>query len=218
MLTFARATIAQDPPKPVLLDEFGPLPCEHILAHTDALAADLMREPGSEAIILIHKPVNHPEHASGRRKLIWSALQLRGVDSDRYSFYRSETSPDGDIRTQFWKLPLGAEAPVASFERWPDEAPDTTRAFVFGYVDESDICPTYVPKAFAKLILENPGSRGHIVVTIAKNHLVERFGFADGFIKNLVEQQGVPRKRLRLFFSQGESTEAEFWFVPAKKK
>jgi hypothetical protein len=84
-------------------------------------------------------------------------------------------------------------------------------------VDEVNECPTYVPKAFAKLILENPGSRGHIVVRNGKYPMIDRFGFANGFIKELVEEEGVPRKRLRLFFARGESTDAEFWFVPARK-
>ena len=218
LITFCYAANSQDRPKPVLVDEFGVLPCEHIYAKTDALAAEIMNEPGTDAVILIYKPTKLPGLAAGRRKLISSFLQLRGLEPDRYSFYKSETSPDGEIRTLFWKLPLGAEAQVAGFEKWPDERPDNSRPFVFGNVDESNICPTYVSKAFAKLILENPGSRGHIVVTMAKDSRIDRFGFADGFIKELVEQHNVPRKRLRLFFATGEETGAEFWFVPAGKK
>ena len=74
ILTLTWATIAQDPQKPVLLDEFPALPCDELLARTDALVADLAREPSSEAIILIYKPANNPEHATGRRKLISSDL------------------------------------------------------------------------------------------------------------------------------------------------
>jgi hypothetical protein len=210
-LIFPFAAKSQDPPKPVLLDEFGALPCDDLLGRTDALLAELSREPSSEAVILIYKPNKHPELATSRRRLIWSTVKLRGLEPDRFSFYRRETSPDGDIRTQFWRVPLGADAPTAGFENWPDEKPDTSRPFVFGYVDEVNECPTYVPQAFAKLILENPGSRGHIVLRTSKSDpIVNRFGFADGFVKELVEQHGVPRKRLHLFFARGEMTEAEF--------
>jgi hypothetical protein len=90
---------------------------------------------------------------------------------------------------------------------------------MFGYEDEIGICPTFVPKAFAKLIHENPGSRGHIVVRVGDDPTVDRFYFAERWIEELVEKQGVPRKRLRLFFGKGKgSTAAEFWFVPTRKK
>ncbi|MGE0656456.1 MAG: hypothetical protein AB7F88_13530 [Pyrinomonadaceae bacterium] len=90
---------------------------------------------------------------------------------------------------------------------------------MFGYEDEIGICPTFVPKNFARLILENPGSRGHIVVRIGEDPLVNRFYFAKEWINELVEKQGVPRKRLRLFFAKGEGlTGVEFWYVPKKKR
>jgi len=205
-------------PEPILFDEFPSLPCDDLLGRTDAFLAELMREPNTRAVILIYKPTVNAQYAAGLKKVISSDLQFHGFEMDRVSFYKSETSPDGDLRTKFFKLPPGAEAPVSGFEKWPDETHDTSRAFMFGYVDEANECPTYVPRAFAKIILDNPGSRGHIVVKTSKDHLVEPFSFADGFIKELVERQGLPRKRLRLFFARDNETLAEFWFVPAKMK
>jgi len=217
MLGLCFATRGQDRPQAVLVDEFGPMPCDEMLGRTDALVAEMMREPYSDAAILINKPAQHPGLATGRRKLIWSTLQLRGLESHRFSFYRSDTSPDGDIRTQFWKVPPGAEAPVTGFERWADEIPDTSRPFLFGSVDEINECPTYVPNAFAKLILDNPGSIGRIVVTTSRNSIVNRFSFGQQQVEELVNEHGVPRKRLRLIFRYDrDTTEAEFWFIPVR--
>ena len=114
---------------------------------------------------------------------------------------------------------MALDLPVTEAALWNPEVPDTSRPFMFGYEDENGICPTFVPKAFAKLILNNPGSRGHIVVRVGDDPMINRNYFADWWIKELVEKQGIPRKRLRLFFAKGKGlTGAEFWFVPARNK
>lgn len=210
---------SQEPPKAVLVDEFGLITCGDLLARTDSLAAELKREPDAMAFIVIHPPTVRPELATRWLRRISSTLQLRGLEQDRFSMYKGGPSVDGEIRTQFWKMPNGAEPPFADGVLWTAETMDTSRAFIFGYEDEYGICPTFVPKALAKLILENPGSRGHIVVRVGDDPTVNRFYFAEAWIKELVEKQDVPRKRFRLFFAKGKGlTEAEFWFVPAKKE
>lgn len=207
--------IAQDTPKPELLDEFGALPCDEMLGRVDAFIAALGSDPASKGAILIYSPTVKPELANGRRKLISSTLQNRGVESARYEIFRDDRSPDGEIRTKFWKVPLGATPPVAESQRWNEPAPDLAKPFVFGYADETDVCPTYVPKAFAKLLLSNPGSVGRIVVTTGSDPLVNRYAFGENFVNDLVRNHGVPRKRLRLIFRKSRNeTGAEFWFVP----
>lgn len=208
----------QELPKSKLISEFGFLPCGHLHAQTDVFADEIQQDANSRAAILIYPPAEHPEQAQKRRKQISSFLQNRGLTSNRYSFYKAEKSPDGAIRAEFWKLGPGAEIPFAGAP-WDEKIPDTSRSFIFGYADEINICPTYVPKAFAKLILENPGSRGHIVVEVGNDAIVDKFWFAETWIKDLVESHGVPRKSLRLFFAKGKHmTTAEFWFVPPRKK
>jgi hypothetical protein len=213
------AVKSQNVPKPELIDEFGVLPCEHFYARTDGFAEEIKREPTSKALILIYPPTVHPEQARIRRKLISSFLQLRGLNSDRYAFYKGGRSPDDEIRTQFWKMAQESEPPFKDAVLWNEVALDASRPFIFGYADEDGICPTFVPRAFAKLILDNAGSLGHIVVRVGANAVENRFSFAERHVKELVEEYGVPRKRLRLFFARGgDSLGAEFWFVPAKNK
>lgn len=221
LLTASFTIVSQDLPKPVLSTEFGMLPCEHIHAQTDGFAQEIKTDAGSRAVILINPPIEHPQEATRRRRLMVSSfLQLQGVDKTRFTFYKAGRSEDGEIRTQFWFLPAGAHLSMNDWVMWNEEPPDTSRAFRFGYEDEMNICPTFVPRAFAKLILENAGSRGHIVVEVGGYGIIDKFYFADQLIKELVEM-GVPRKRLRLFFTKGkpkDSTGAEFWFVPVKKQ
>lgn len=176
-------------------------------------------EPGSKAIILVYPPTHLPERADRRRKIISGFLQLRGLDQNRFSFYKAASSPDGEIRTQFWKVVEGTDISFKDAVLWVEEVPDVSRPFVFGYADEINICPTFVPRAFAKLILDNPGSIGRIVVEVGKDSVENRFAFAERYTDELVEMQRVPRKRLRLIFKKGkDGTSAEFWFVPNQKK
>jgi hypothetical protein len=214
------AAEGQQLPKPVLIDEFGWITCGDLVSRTDSLAAELKEEPDSKAFIIIRPPTVRPERGpQSFRRWISSTLQLRGVESDRFSFYRDHGSAN-EIRTQFWKLVPGANPPSTDSVLWNEEVtePDTTRAFIFGYEDELGICPTFVPKSFAKLILDNPGSRGHVVISVGDDPSLGKFYFAEQWIKELVGKQGVPRNRLRLFFKKGKGLMvAEFWFVPARK-
>ncbi|HKP69861.1 MAG TPA: hypothetical protein VJV05_11305 [Pyrinomonadaceae bacterium] len=217
-LTSTVAVVSQETPKAELLDEFPAQPCEFILASVDALAHHMQVERMATIAIVIYRPVRNPERAGGIRRLISSALRLRRADQHRYRFFLADKSPDEEIRTKFWSVPPGATPPTDGAAPWDEVSPDVSRQFMFGYVDETDICPTYVPNAFAKLLLDNPGSIGRIVVTTSVNPIVERFSFARGFIDDLVVRHGVPRKRLRLTFRESkEETGAEFWFVPASK-
>jgi hypothetical protein len=211
--------LGQEPPKPELVDEFGELPCEDLLGRTDALAAQLDREPGTRAAILI-RPTKVNIKGVHRRLMIASTLRLRGVPDDRFAIYQGTPTAHGQIETQYWKLQTDATATFEGATLWAEEKPDVSSPFIFGYEDEIGICPTFVPKNFAKLILSNPGSRGHIVVRSgADSGYVNRFFFANQWTKELVEKQGIPRTRLRLFFAKGTAlTEAEFWFVPDRKK
>ena len=215
----AIAASSQTRPKAKLISEFGVMPCGHVHAWTDTFAEEIKNDSGSRAAILICLPTSRPEIAQRHRRQISSFLQNRGLNIDQFSFYKVKVSPDGEIRTQFWKLEVGAVLPFADAVLWNEEAPDTSRPFIFGYEDEINICPTFVPRGFAKLILDNPGSRGHIVIVAEKDGVIDKFWFAEQRIKELVLIQGIPRKRLRLYFEKGsDSTYAEFWFVPARKK
>ncbi len=215
ILLFATAMYAQEPTA-VLYDEFGDLNCEDILARADAFGSAMSNNPASVAVILIDPPSMRPEKAQIRRRLISSTLQLRGLEPERLSFYQGEAGED--LRTQFWRVPAGADLPAKATQQWSMPDSDVSRAFIYGYQDELAICPTFVPKAFAKLIMDNPGSRGHIVVTSDKNAMVNKYYFASEWIKTLVEIYGVPRNRLRLFFKKGDEAGAEFWFVPHRRK
>ena len=96
--------------------------------------------------------------------------------------------------------------------------PDECCGFLFGEEDDVGICPTFVPKAFAKLIMSNPGSHGRIIVREGRSGS-DKYSFAKAVIAELVDNQGLSRQRLRLSFakSRGSVTRGEYWFVPGRR-
>ena len=209
-------SFGQHVPRARLVDEFPLLiTCENLLARTDALAADIQRDPVSSALIFIADDGSISTRAHRTKRIIDSTLQLRGIDPERFRIFSVDGKPSG----AFWLAPPGSEIPIKNGVEFENDDFDTSKPFIFGSVDEIGICPTFVPKAFAKLLTVNPGSRGHVVIRTGDDPLVNKFAFAKEWINELVENQGVPRNRLRLFFARGKGlTSAEFWFVPARTR
>lgn len=214
---FALAAVGQNSPEPVLVDSFSPsLNCEDLLARTDALSVEMRKVPGSRIAVVIGAPSVEVRPVDRTRRLVSSTLELRGLEMSDFSIYFVRT--DG-LKVSYWIVPPGASEPVGEGSLLVEPPPDLSRPFIFGVEDEINICPTFVPKAFAKLLRENDGSRGHIVVREGSDKLIDKFHFAESFINELVNKQGIPRNRLRLFFAKGTGfTTVEFWFVPAKRK
>ena len=104
------AAPAQGPSKAALVDEFGRVTCEDLIARTDVFAAEIMSELPEKGLIVIYPPAMRPELAAKRFSLVSSTLQLRGLEQDGYAFYKGKPVSNGDIRTQFWKLPHGARS------------------------------------------------------------------------------------------------------------
>ena len=217
LLTLASGLSGQEPPNASMIDEFGYLNCEDILVRTFHLATEIHNDPGTTVAIIIFSPNKQPGQAEARRHLISSTLQLQSVERDRFNFFSGGPSPDGEIRIQFWKQPLGASPPAGDSAAWNEPPHNISRPFMYGYSDETDICPTFVPKAFAQLLAANPGARGKVLVTMGNGAIVNKYSYAAEWIRTLVEVNGIPRKRLRLVFSKGAETGVEFWFVPARK-
>lgn len=215
------SAVAQEQVEAILVDEFGiTIRCGDLLARTDAFAVDIQQQPSSKAFILFEHSDAQARLRDRIGQLISSTLQLRGIETDQFVLMSAKSTKG---RVSYWIAPTGAEIPVDGAAKIPEPEIDLSKPFAFGYADELDICPTFVPKTFARLILDNPGSRGHIVIVSAPRSGVNKYYFAEMWIKEIVEKHGVPRNRLRLFFSNSNSkssqlTSAQFWFVPAKRK
>ena len=206
---------AQESPKAVLVTEFGPEPCEFVLAQTRFFVEKLQQDPSATGYVKINPSSKQLRYQFGRRNLVAAALQLEGLEADRFRFFLGTAK---DSNTQFWLVPAGAQIPTNGFAVFDEEKPDISKKVLFGSSEEPDICPTFVPRKYAKLLLDNPGSIGRIVIAYDRQSVNFRWGIAEHWVEKLVLQNKVPRNRLRIVFRKGtESVNTEFWFVPAKK-
>jgi hypothetical protein len=94
------------------------------------------------------------------------------------------------------------------------------KPFIFGFEDEIGLCSTFVPRKYVELILGNPGSRAHIVVRPGGRETLSAVWFGKQWIENFTKDYGLPRNRIKIFYGKKDNqlTNAEFWFVPARKK
>ncbi|PYS90566.1 MAG: hypothetical protein DMF62_04460 [Acidobacteria bacterium] len=161
LLAFGVGAPGQEPPKAVLVDEFGRIPCEDLLARLDVFVQGFGTFPNDQAIVVTF-PEDRDPTAKSRTKFVLSRFESAQIE-DRLKLYLGK--PNGSLETQFWRLPPGANFPNAEATQWYEPKLDLRKPFVFGYEDENQICPIFVPRKFGELIMNNPGSKAHFVRT-----------------------------------------------------
>jgi len=211
--SFALSTIAQDVTdiglkKATLVDEFGAIGCEELLARTEILLAQIKEAPRSRAVVTIEG--NSRPFARIRRDII-SRFQFAKAE-DRIIFMTGYESPAA-IKISFWKVP--DDAPMPEGKPWHEPEQNVTTPFVFGYGDENSVCPTFVPKLFVDLIRKNPGAKANLVVEGPTNAI--RSTWVKDWRKELIDL-GLEPKRIRIFHVYHKNfISVEYWFVPATK-
>ncbi len=158
----AHCCFGQSRLKAELYDHFGELPCGHRLNRIDTFIQDLNAEPGSTGLILIYSNERSLDKARQYKHDIDGTIYSRGFDKDRIAV--ETVKREGVIGVDVWKIPAGVKEPVITEEKWPDAAPDLTRPFVFGSEFPELYCTVFMLPDYARLLIENPDLRGHIVI------------------------------------------------------
>jgi hypothetical protein len=94
-------------PEPILIDEFGKITEEDVLARIDGFISELQNNPGDQDYIIDY---GSAKHIARREKLIRNQLNFRRFPIDRIVFVNGGT--EKEIRTRFWRVPPGADASV----------------------------------------------------------------------------------------------------------
>src|SRR5689334_12503687 len=108
-LIFAVTIPAQEPPKAVLIDEFGVLGCEEWLGRLDVYFEELRTDPTSTGWIVISGPSDKKPTLLFRQSFIEQYAKWRGFDISRVHFAKAST--DRDFLYQLWRIPPGATSP-----------------------------------------------------------------------------------------------------------
>ena len=90
-------------------DDFGKLPANDVRARLDAFFLELMNSaPADRGIIIITRAKDEPLGESHPRvRLITKHIEFRNFDPARLEFYFE--IDEGDLRTQLWRVPPGAD-------------------------------------------------------------------------------------------------------------
>lgn len=219
--------IGQDKPKSYLLDEFGKLCSEDILARIDNFTIALNNASEIKGVIIS----NGDRTTEGRNLyyLEWLRKQFfdrKGIDRSRIEIIRG---PNGkNVRTQFWIVPADAEPPLADGNFVPLSFTGRTRFDLaegssdrFSKQLESsfdDLGCGFRPnlEEFAKILLSDKNLTGEIIVNNRNKR--EAIGVAVLIIKELTRTHKIPRSRFVLrYVHRAEFGEVELWLKPWKQ-
>lgn len=206
------STPGQATPQAVLVDEFGRIGCNEFLARLDAFMVELHNNPGDKGYFLISEDTRNPR---AFQRMVEASIFTRRFDRERISV--AIVSKEIGAGSQLWRVPLGAEAPA--FKPIARPEPDLTKPFKYGSDDSIGICPTFSPDLFAKLILDNPGSKARVV--IAGRTVRSRLQMAKGVREILESYTKLPADRISFYYVHRPDEwlwETEYWFIPAKRR
>ena len=214
VLFFAVSVFSQEKPKAILVDEFGKVTCEDLLARIDNFHIQMSNNPTFMGLAVIRPDKGSMNRVRWHKKLIVRTFQRNRYEIDRIRVVLE--SPGDSIGGSFWLVPPGAEAPAFDESKWPDEEIDFSKPFVYEVYEVDDVCPTFVPYIYADLI-KSRNVRGHIVIHTDSRRNERRVAF--DWIKTLAKEHNVPRNRIKIYYGKRNIFQrVEFWIVPIKKQ
>lgn len=219
LLVFVLATaitnFAQEKATATQIDEFSRVTCEELLARVDNFQIQLQNNPTAIGLVVIDSPQNGKDRSPFYRLLIQKTFHRNGYAFERLQFYRRKTA---ELGGSMWLMPPGTDVPFPDAEPWPDTLLDLSQAFIWDSFDYDDVCPTFAPREYGRLIKSNQEIRGQIVVHAGSR--CDALATGTDWIKELTERWGIPTNRLRLFIGKRNKiwSSTDFWIVPAKRK
>lgn len=227
---FFQNNFSQENPVPVLIDEFGKICSEDLMARYDNFLFTINRHPDAIGYFVFYGD----KSVEGRNLNFIKYLtkyypEIRGFDNSRFILSRGENRDE--MKVQFWLVPAGTTPPKpnkefvevkytsatlfdknwADFNRWSGELDIYSNGFL-------ELGCEFSPNVavFAKEILSNPDLIGYLIVYTQFGKGVKRANQVGNFaLKDLIKYHKVPRKRLRAIYGGNRNEpEIELWLVP----
>lgn len=221
---------SQEKSNPVLIDEFGKICSEELMARYDNFLNALNNQPNATGYFLFYGD----KSVEGRNLNYISYLTEvypwnRGFDKNRFILLRGKNQDQ--MKVQFWLVPAGTSPPKpeeeyiesritsttlfdknwADFHRWYGEL----EIYQMGFLDLGcEFSPNI--EAFAEKLLSNPELTGYLVVYTKFGRGAKRGNQVGNFaLKDLIKYRKVPRNRLKMIYGGNrKEPEIELWFVP----
>lgn len=210
--------LAQDAPKARIIDEFPVITCEDWLARADYIGHNLVKEPGSEAFVLIGRASN--QFVALRRQAIRIHRALIGGfagNKHRVTFISADNQ---EFDTQVWLVPHGAQfAPPAGdvIAQIPFRISNRTL-----FVTETEgPCWSHDWRGFVEMLNSAQSLSGYVV--LVNIPYKERSTTIKYFQERIVES-GLQSRRIRLYFNKNRERWAQdfsyyqYWLVPKRNR
>ncbi len=213
----SQVCFAQEIPKAVLIDEFGKIGCEDLIARQDALISELQNDPTATGYVVIYGDKNEARWSWRIKLFIDGQTFFRRFDATRLLIIKEKDGDDPKV--QFWKVPAGAEKPNFDEVGWNYDLSDRKKPFVFYTTENEDgLCPSgHRLKDYSNYLSANSDFRGHIVIFAKSQNQFQKQ--KSELINDLTKKNNLSSTRLRFFFKyeNNEYTQYELWLVPPKK-
>ena len=208
----------QEIPKAELVDEFGEVTCEELIARQDNLINLLENDPTSIGYAVIYGKKDNLRAVWRNKRFLDGQTEFRRFDEQRLIIIRGKEAEQ--LRIQFWKVPVDAEKPDFGEIAWDFSLSKFKKPFIFSSTDwEVNPCPIGLQlKTYSNYLTANANARGNIVIfaKTKKEFQKDKKKLSD----KLTNEYKVPLNQLRFFYKKTKTnyTYHEFWLVPKKQK
>jgi hypothetical protein len=215
----ATAPFGQTSREPVLVDEYGSLPCDDLIGRLDLFFFELSNDPGSTGFVVISRPKVDKRLSVFRQHLIVEHAKYRKFDSNRIRFVRNHGS--NGVQDQLWRIPAGSPEPKVDNVDMSYQLPNDIKPFILAveYSYGDGICPELDGSiVFAEFLNGNPGSSGNIVVRERTVQRAQRQ--IERIRKKFRTRFGIASSRLRFFPRRAsvptnyQEPIVEYWYLP----
>lgn len=196
----------QDSTKAQLVDEFGIINYDDLLARVDNFFMQLHNLPGAKGIFRITGNDSEIAKMLYREQTLRGAIEQRGHNTKLITFLRGTS--DEQFTAQFWLIPEKVTRPDLKVVKISAKLPRNFSPFNIRN-DMSQICdPEPLEPLTTELLRENP--EGHIVVVINYESSRERSRQLNEAIKML---HIYPRSHVRFLLRKSGTGWNDYWFV-----
>jgi hypothetical protein len=209
------AVIAQKSSAKVIV-EFSEVSCDEQTYYLSRFATALAEAPGSKGIAVFYPQKGQPEKALDFENRFRVTAKFMRFPDDLAIIIRAK--PQRSTKVEYWVVPVGADPPKIDAAK-PDEIFESVSA-AFKYNTEfgGEMCPPARPEQIADIMTTNP--KVHLRLVIRGKSERYRRTKMNKWLHILVDQQGVPRNRIRVFLTHKLEgyypyQDVEFWFVPS---
>ncbi len=216
-MTRSEVAVIEAKREAILIDKFTRSNCDEVLARMDAYMIELANNPSDSGYVIIYGKAKQTRFAE---REIQNWIKIRKYDPSRLTTIRGGSDSER-AEIEFWRVPPGANPPEVKspVETEETETPKTNpkEPYIFSseYYDGIAGCGSNDGEeidleGYAKMLKENPKSRGNIVILMTSK---TEFRKKEKEILNYLAKKGIARKRLKTFYVNAFGG-VELWFLP----